>query len=235
MLPVILLLALVVRAGLLAMVWGDGQERIYTPDSQAYIQLSHSLVEQGTFQREGRRRSSARRVSAAADLPCRGDAWWRAVLVGQVVLDVVLVYLTFLLGWMLLGGRAVIAAALLAFEPLAAGVCLRILSDSVYAFLFTLAVLLLAHDLRSARWALAAGRWCWRRRVTCAGGAGDGGGGGGVMLLAGGVRRWVRAGRWWASWPWRAHRGWCATPSRPITWASPASRRTRCTTSPRRR
>ena len=216
-LPIILLLALAVRAGLLATLWRDGQERIYAPDSQAYIQLSHSLVEQGTFERDGQVeifRTPGYPLLLAFSVPWK-DSWWRAVLVGQVILDVMLVYLTFLLGWMMLGGRAgLIAAGLLAFEPLAAAACLRILSDSAYAFLLTLAALLLVHHLRSGRmWALAAGALglaaaCYVRPaglVMAAGAAG-------VMLLAGGARRWLRAGRWWASWPWRAHRGWSATP-----------------------
>ncbi len=198
-LPVILLLALAVRAGLLATLWADGQDRIFTPDSQAYIQLSQSLVEHGTFQRDGQAeifRTPGYPLLLAAATPA-GESWWRAVLVGQVVLDVVLVYLTFLLGWMLLGPRAgLIAAALLAFEPLAVAACLRILSDSVYAFLFTLAVLLLVHHLRSGRtWALAAGALvlagaCYVRPAGLAMAAVVGA----VMLLVGGARRWARAG-----------------------------------------
>ncbi|MCJ7542956.1 MAG: glycosyltransferase family 39 protein [Phycisphaerae bacterium] len=198
-LPIILLLALAVRVGLLATLWQDGQARIYAPDSEAYIQLSHSLVEQGTFQRDGQVeifRTPGYPLLLAFSVPW-GESWWRAVLVGQVILDVALVYLTCVLGWTLLGERAgLIAAALLAFEPLAAAACLRILSDSVYAFLFTLAVLLWVHHLRSGRmWALAAGALvlaaaCYVRptglvmaAVTAV-----------VLLLAGGERRWVRAG-----------------------------------------
>lgn len=198
-LPIILLLALAVRLGLLATLWRDGQDRIYAPDSQAYIQLSHSLVEHGTFQRDGQVeifRTPGYPLLLAFSVPW-GQSWWRAVLVGQVALDVMLVYLTYVLGWMLLGPRAgLIAAALLAFEPLAAAACLRILSDSVYAFLFVLAVLLLVHHLRSGgMWALAAGALvlaaaCYVRPAGLAMAAVTAV----VLLLVGGQRRWVRVG-----------------------------------------
>jgi 4-amino-4-deoxy-L-arabinose transferase-like glycosyltransferase len=195
---IILLVAVLIRGGLLASLWKNGEHRIYTPDSQAYIQLSHSLVEQGTFQREGEPeifRTPGYPLLLAFSIPW-GESWWQAVLVFQVILDVVLVYLTFLLGWMLAGDRAgLIAAALQAVEPLVVASSLRILSDSLYAFLFILAILLLVHCVRHGRWwaliasALVLGAACYVRPV------------GGVMaavaavmlLLVGGERRLLKA------------------------------------------
>jgi 4-amino-4-deoxy-L-arabinose transferase-like glycosyltransferase len=196
---IILLVALVCRAGLLAMLWKDPADRIYTPDSQAYIQLSHSLVTWGTFERDGHPeifRTPGYPMLLAFASPWQ-DSWWRAVLVVQVVLDVALVYLTFLLGWTLAGERAgLIAAALLAIEPLAVASCLRILSDSLYAFLFILAVLLLVHHLRSSRWwallaaALVLGAACYVRPVGLAMTAAVVV----LLLIIGGKLRWRRAG-----------------------------------------
>ncbi len=195
---VILLVALVSRAALLAVLWKDPGDRIYTPDSQDYIQLSDSLEKWGSFERDGRPeifRTPGYPLLLAFAASWQ-DSWWRAVLVFQIVLDVALVYLTFLLGWTLVEERVgLIAAALLAIEPVAVASCLRILSDSLYAFLFTLAVLLLVHHLRSNRWwalliaALMLGAACYVRPVGLAMAM--------VavlmVLLVGGKQRWKRA------------------------------------------
>lgn len=195
---VILLVALVSRTALLAVLWKDPGDRIYTPDSQDYIQLSDSLEKWGSFERDGRPeifRTPGYPLLLAFAASWQ-DSWWRAVLVFQIVLDVALVYLTFLLGWTLVEERVgLIAAALLAIEPVAVASCLRILSDSLYAFLFTLAVLLLVHHLRSNRWwalliaALMLGAACYVRPVGLAMAM--------VavlmVLLVGGKQRWKRA------------------------------------------
>ncbi len=151
---VILLVAVLARACLLATVWNH-QERTYTGDSRDYIELSSSLIQEEGFQRNGRAEifrtpGYPACLAAAATF---GESWWRATLAVQMVLDIALVHLTFLLGWMLVNERAgLIAAALQAVSPLALASSARILSDSLYALLFVLALVLIVHHMRSKAW-----------------------------------------------------------------------------------
>jgi len=82
---------------------------------------------------------------------------WRLALVIQVLIDVHLIGLTFLLGRTLAGrGAGLVAAALQAVSPLAIAASCRVLSDSLYAFLLTAAVLLMLRHLRGGGWASVA-------------------------------------------------------------------------------
>ncbi|HDZ22312.1 hypothetical protein LCGC14_0203600 [marine sediment metagenome] len=166
---IILAVALVLRGGLFVAA-ACNREGVLTPDSHGYWQLATSMAEQGRFTRDGKAeifRTPGYPVFLAALRPVAG---WRAVLAAQVLLDVALVALTFVLGRMLAGPAVgLVAAGLQAVSPLAiAGSC-RILSDGLYALLLTAAVVLLIGGFRSRRWgplviaALVAAAACYVR------------------------------------------------------------------------
>lgn len=169
----ILLLALCLRGGLLVMAWNH-PAAVVTPDTAGYVQLSDSLGE-GDFSLDGKSeifRTPGYPLFLLAAAPLGQKHWWHGVLAAQVVLDVLLVYLTYLLGWMVLGRRAGLwAAALQAFSAVAIASSLRMLSDGMFAALATLAILLLVHHVRSGRmWSLvsagiALGAACYVRPV----------------------------------------------------------------------
>jgi 4-amino-4-deoxy-L-arabinose transferase-like glycosyltransferase len=155
----VLLLALALRGGVLACAWGSPQ-RLLAPDSPGYIELSNSLAD-GAFAAGGEPelvRTPGYPMFLLLGVPF-GERWWQAVAIAQVLLDVLLVYVTCVLATMLCGPRAGLWAALWqAVAPVAIASSARVLSDGLFAFLLTLAVLLLAHHLRDgALWSLAAG------------------------------------------------------------------------------
>jgi len=150
-------LALVVSAGPAV---DDGPAMC--PDSWDYLDLARTLRATGRFERGGRaeifRTPGYPLFLAGAMAPGRGSAG--PALWAQVLLDVVLVALTFFLGRALVSrGAGVAAAGFQAVAPLAMAAPVRLLSDSLYALLLTAAVLLLVRHLRTRGWAalLAAG------------------------------------------------------------------------------
>ena len=93
----------------------------------------------------------------------------------QVLLDLHLVLLTFLLGRALAGhGVGLMGAMLQAFSPLAAAASCRILSDSIFAFMLIAAVVLLLRHFRTGGWwpllsaALIMGAACYVRPLGLA-------------------------------------------------------------------
>ena len=77
----------------------------------------------------------------------------KMVLSFQVLLDLHLVLLTFFLGRALAGhGAGLLAALLQAISPLAAAASCRILTDGIFAFMLTAAVLLLLRHFRTGGW-----------------------------------------------------------------------------------
>ena len=172
-LRIIILTALIVRVAMLAAVW-NRPGRCYTPDSEAYIKLAQSLIENGSFAQDGSAeifRTPGYPLFLAFGAPF-GENWWQAVIILQVVLDVALTYLVFLLGWMLVGQRTGLWAALFyAISPLAIAASVRILSDSLFTFLITLSLLLVVFQIKSGRWwalvaaACAMGAACYVRPV----------------------------------------------------------------------
>ena len=93
----------------------------------------------------------------------------------QVLLDLHLVLLTFLLGRALAGhGVGLMGALLQAFSPLAAAASCRILSDSIFAFMLIAAVVLLLRHFRTGGWwpllsaALIMGAACYVRPLGLA-------------------------------------------------------------------
>jgi len=150
----ILVAAVLVRLVLLCSAWG-APHRLQTPDSRDYIELSDSLAETGEFQRDGRPE-----IFRTPGYPfflllgtALGESWWRVVLLLQILLDVLLVYLTFLLALMLCDRRAALwAAAFQAIAAVAITASLRVLSDSLFAVMLTLAICLLVHHLQVRKW-----------------------------------------------------------------------------------
>jgi len=104
-----------------------------------------------------------------------GRTCMKIVLSFQVLLDLHLVMLTFLLGRALAGhGVGLLAALLQAVSPLAAAASCRILSDGLFAFMLIAAVVLLLRHFRTGGWwsllsaALMMGAACYVRPVGLA-------------------------------------------------------------------
>ena len=147
--------ALGVRVLLLGAAWHSPEGRLFTPDSPYYQELSDSLAATGTFaNRHGEAetfRTPGYPVFLLIGRPFGASAW-RATAVAQLLIDVGLVGLTWLLGVRLAGPRAGLwAAAFQAVTPVAVAAGLRMLSDGLYAFLLTAAVLLLLKHFRTSR------------------------------------------------------------------------------------
>ena len=157
---VIILLAAVVRFALLGAAWNHPQQ-VRTPDTQDYITLSDSLAG-GSFERDGQSeifRTPGYPFFLLLGAVFSGDNWWRFILILQVLIDVGLVYLTFLLATMACGDQraGLLAAAFQALSAVAVAASTRVLSDSLFAAMLTLAVLLALLHLKTLRlWPLLA-------------------------------------------------------------------------------
>jgi hypothetical protein len=99
----------------------------------------------------------------------------KMILSFQVLLDLHLVLLTFFLGRSMAGhGAGLLAALLQALSPLAAAASCRILSDGIFAFMLTIALLLLLRHFRTGGWwslisaGLVMGAACYVRPVGLA-------------------------------------------------------------------
>ena len=153
-LPLILVVAAALRLGLLAAAWDDPQ-RFMTSDSQGYVELSDSLASDFSFQRGGNPeifRTPGYPLFLLITVPF-GRYWAQGAVVVQIACDVLLVYLTYLLGWMLWGrGAGLWAAALAAVSAVAIASSVRILTDGLFAMLGMMVVLLLVHHFRLPRW-----------------------------------------------------------------------------------
>ena len=166
----------VILAGALAaraVLWAAAlprPERYRTPDSRGYTLLARRLAAGQGFTRaseSGEPTAGCPEIFRTPGYPvflllatAGGRLGWPAATFVQVLLDVGLVALTFLLGRELLGRRAgLLAAALQAAAPVAVAASCRVLSDSLYAVLLTAAVLLLLRAVRGGAWraVLAAG------------------------------------------------------------------------------
>ncbi len=179
MLKTILIVALAIRLGLLAIAWNSPQQ-ITTPDSSGYVELSDSMASDVSFQREGESEIFRTPGYPAFLLigTIFGDSWWRFTGIVQIAADVLLVYLTYLLAVMLCGRTAGLWAA--GFQGLAAVAIVssvRVLSDGLFALTLMMAVLLLVHHFKSGQWwsllaaACVAGLSCYVRpagAVLCA-------------------------------------------------------------------
>jgi 4-amino-4-deoxy-L-arabinose transferase-like glycosyltransferase len=155
----VLAFALALRVALLAAGWSH-PDRLMTPDSRHYIALAEGLLD-GRFGQPGRPevfRTPGYPAFLAVVFGLGGGA--RSAAAVQVLLDVGLVGLTYLLGRRLAGERTgAIAAGVQAVSPVALAASVRVLSDGLFAAMLAAALLLTARamDGRRARSALAAG------------------------------------------------------------------------------
>ncbi len=153
-LQVILIAAVVVRFALLASAW-NAPHRLLTPDSVGYAELSESLTEDATFSRGGEAEVFRTPGYPVFLLLGRafGKSWRPAVAMVQILLDVLLVYLTFRLGWLLCSKRVGLwAAAAQAVTSVSIAAGCRILSDGLFAAALTLTMLFLAHHFKTSKW-----------------------------------------------------------------------------------
>ena len=138
----ILILAAVLRVGLLCAAFYLPGGEMLTPDSDDYINLSQSLAASGRFGELDRPeifRTPGYPVflivcgMMGADFDISLEAAWLI----QILLDVVVVFLTYRLGVFLVDRRAGgFAAFFQAITPLVVASSCRILSDSLYVFFF---------------------------------------------------------------------------------------------------
>ncbi|MDY7011812.1 MAG: glycosyltransferase family 39 protein [Planctomycetota bacterium] len=153
---IILCVALVLRAGLLAGGWRQ-TGRFFRPDSAGYDALARSLAERGEFSRtpDGPAelfRTPGYPIFLAYVYSLSGNSVHAALAV-QILLDVGLCGLVYLLGARLFDRRVGLwAAGLQAVSTVAIASSVQILSDSLFAFLLTAAILLLVHYFKNAAW-----------------------------------------------------------------------------------
>ncbi|MFW6133858.1 MAG: glycosyltransferase family 39 protein, partial [Planctomycetota bacterium] len=151
----ILILAAAVRVALLLAAWGE-PGRLLTPDSHEYAALARSLGNGEGFTADGQ--PEIFRTPGYPMLLLIGTVFQaarlQAVAVVQVLADVLLVYLTYLLAMLTVADRraALAAAGWQAVCVVAVVSSVRILSDGTYACLLTLALCLVAAHLRTGRW-----------------------------------------------------------------------------------
>ena len=150
----ILLLAAAVRFGLVAAVWNQPR-RIYKPDSFSYVELMSNLGETLRFERDDR--PEIFRTPGYPVFLLYGQLFghndWRAILISQAALDVLLVYLTYLLGSVLVNRAAgAWVAAFQAVTPVSVAAALHLLTDSLFALLLLLSLASLVLHLRTGRW-----------------------------------------------------------------------------------
>ncbi len=153
-LKIILIVAAAIRLTLLASVW-NAPDRLLTPDSHGYLELSDNLAREASFHRDARPEIFRTPGYPLFLVPVIlfEDAGWRLVALGQIFLDVLLVYLTFLLGVLLCDERVGLwAAAFQSVAVVSAVASVRVLSDGLFAFLLILSILLLVHHFKTSKW-----------------------------------------------------------------------------------
>lgn len=147
----IVAVALLMRAALLASAM-NGPQSVFTPDSHSYWRLAES-IRSGSFVIDGQPeifRTPGYPAFVAAGRLIDG---WPIVVSAQVLLDTLLVLLTFHLAGMLAGRQAgPLAATFQAITPVAVAASCRMLSDSLYALLLTGAIALLVAHFRGGKW-----------------------------------------------------------------------------------
>ena len=160
-----MIIALALRVALLGAAMREPQ-RLMTPDSRAYVDLSNSLAT-GQFGRDDRPE-----IEHTPGYPfflsvTVSHDWWLVAAGAQIALDTMLVYATFLLGSLLVRPAVGLwAAAMQAASPLAIAASVRVLSDSLYALLLALAILLLVHyGCTRKQWPLLVG--CLVAALAC--------------------------------------------------------------------
>jgi hypothetical protein len=189
----VLVLATAVRAWLFVSV-ACNYRLAMTPDSTSYVELAENLKNHGVFTRDllipaGPQGQAEIFRTPGYPVFLMNGGWWY-----QPVIDVLLVMLTMLLALRLLRDErlAILAGGWQAITPVAAAASVRVLSDSLYAFLLTASVLCIVVCLQNRRWWAAVGGAiimtlaCYVRPVGLFAGAAMAG----VLILARGT--WLR-------------------------------------------
>ncbi len=168
------------RVGLLAATWKSSKGTV-TPDSDGYIVLADALATRGEFSHtpfQWNPDELSPEIFRTPGYPfflmtAQAGKGVHALL--QILIDTTLVGLTFLLGTSLVSRRVgLVGSAIQAVTPVAVAASCRVLSDSVYAFVLTLAVLLMVRHFRFGRWrsllaaAFVLGLSCYVRPVGLA-------------------------------------------------------------------
>jgi 4-amino-4-deoxy-L-arabinose transferase-like glycosyltransferase len=153
-LVLILLLALASRAVLLSIAWRSDSAAL-APDSAGYLTAATSLSISGTFQTGGRpeilRTPGYPLFLAACGLT--GPLGYGVAQIVQVLLDVLLVYLTYRLAARLVNPTAaLLAAGLQAVSVPAMLASVHILSDGLFSLIITATVVMLVRHLRQEKW-----------------------------------------------------------------------------------
>ncbi|MBT3277863.1 MAG: phospholipid carrier-dependent glycosyltransferase [Phycisphaerales bacterium] len=166
-----LLLGAVLRGGLLWVAWdptmpSEPHWRTTSPDTAEYIRFAGE-VRAGRFETSHGRGEIFRSpgypvwLSVFVDAESSRGVLW--LLCAQIALDLLTIWLAYLLArrLSLSRGVGVFAAMILATSPLLVASSVRVLSDTLFAFLLTAAVVLLVRWVRSAqRSMLAPGLLC---------------------------------------------------------------------------
>ena len=150
----ILLVALAGRAALLCFVWRS--DSAFTDiDSREYLAVANNLATEHTFETnkypEIRRTPGYPVFLVACGLT--GPLGYGIAQIVGILLDVLLVYMTYVLGRRLVSETAGLwAAALQALSPLAIALSVRILTDSIFTLLITAGIFLLARHFDEGKW-----------------------------------------------------------------------------------
>ena len=149
--------ALVLRLTLLAAnLRPGGFAHYFTPDSQGYYLLARQLGEHGQFSQFPGAPAEIFRTPGyplflAGVLAVYGENFHALVMV-QILLDVLLCWLVYRLGTMLISPPVgLVAAAVQAVTPSSVAYSARVLSDGLFALLLTAGLALLVRHLRAAR------------------------------------------------------------------------------------
>lgn len=145
-------MAMAMRLAVLACGWAAPQ-RMMRPDSAGYADLAHNLTDSGKFQRDSQPeifRTPGYPLFLTAFTPF-GQGWLKAAAAFQVLLDLGAILMTAVIATILLDRRrGWYAAAWQSVAVASASAAALILSDSLFAFLLTAAVLLLVSYLKGA-------------------------------------------------------------------------------------
>ena len=160
----IVLLAAVLRFGLLAAAYPEAARVLREDSIGSYVPLSHTLLSHGRFAEKPDAapdifRTPGYPVFLAATIAVAGDSIWRS-LVAQVLVSLGTIVLVYLLAREVVAERAAAAAALVAaIDPPSNTHAVVMLTETVFTFLFAFACLAVCRAVRarSASWAAAAG------------------------------------------------------------------------------
>jgi 4-amino-4-deoxy-L-arabinose transferase-like glycosyltransferase len=152
-LPLILMLALASRGALLGVAWRSDSAAL-APDSPSYIAPALSLATEAVFKTNQQPEIFRTPGYPAFLVACglTGPLGYGIAQIVQLLLDVLLVYLTFVMGTRLVSPAAGLwAAALQACSLVATLSSVKVLSDGLFAFLITVAILLLVRHLEEGK------------------------------------------------------------------------------------